>query len=684
MGRVIERESRAPVPGVLVRMRKGSTTLAETMTDAEGSFALPPSERTRPSVELVSDRWRADTERIRLDEDQRSGRTPLEFQVERVFATPVHGRLFDRQTGEAIPDFLLVWSGPRAAPSMTSKDPAEPGFSWTLEGPPRRTEPVTTDASGHFTTRGSFEAGQLEVAPLDVPTRGERSQSSGELSGSLQHEHRFTGAGPAEAVELSLAIGPTYHLELLVPDGLHLQDLHAAFPRKCKGLRRLHSFAAEDTGSAVGAFLNAIADPGVLEEHAQLRGGEPVWVRFRSPVFPEDPGPGAEGLQLHVRSEDGHWSGSAPVTSVVGIQSNRVRIELDTRGAIEGRVVDADGAPVTGAWIQRIAPGSGEDVAEEVGAGKDGGFRFAWLEPGTHALRVESQRFGEWRQQVDVRAAETALVDVVLTSDLPQGTVSGRLRSRTGRHRSKGAVVQLASTTDPELTFLRTVHYSDTEGELVAPFEFEKVPAGEYEVSINPLDNRRWDALRKTVVAPARGIEFTCLDDAPTFDLEFRAVDARSGSAVEGLSTIVWHGSPTDELRLDDDWQTKRYLGVPEDSPLRWVARAEGYAPSWGDASAIARYGDVRTVVVKLEPGWGQIYKVTTPEREPLEGVELFANGERMGKSDAQGLIAIQLPEQPRTLEFRLDGWRVTWGRVDPTATDFGKGLETPVYMRQE
>lgn len=661
-GRVVERSSLVPVPDVVVRLCRGSTTLTETTTDADGTFVLPPSERGRPTVELVSERWRASSNRIRLDEDQRAGRKELEFQVERVRAAPVHGRLIDRQTGEGIPEFLLVWSGPGE----------------------RRTESVTTDDTGRFETRGGFESGSLEILPLDLPSGAARAESSFSKNDALEHEHHFSGDGPAEALELGLAIGPTYRLELALPEGVQLDGMHAAFPRRSKGLRGLHRMAAEDPGSPVGLFLGAVSDPQILEEQAPLRAGPPIWVRFRSPVFPEEGARVGEGLQLHVRSDDGLWSGSAPVDSVVGIQPGTLRIELRARGAISGRVVDAEGAPVPSAWIQRLEPDSQGDPLEEFGAGKDGGFRFAWLEPGTHELRAESDRYGEWRQPVEVRAGETAHVDVVLTSDRPLGTVGGRLRSRTGRHRSKGAVVHLASTTDSELFFFRTISYRELEGEFVAPFEFEKIPAGEYELRINPLDNRRWDALRRIVVPPAQGIEFTCLDDAPSFELEFRAVDARSGTVIEDLSTIVWHGAPVDELRLDKHWETKRYLGVPEDSALTWVTRAEGYAPMWGDASAIFGRGDLRVIVVRLEPGWGQIYKVTTRERDPLEGVELFANGEHIGVSDAQGLIAIQLPERPKTLEFRLDGWRVTWGRVDTTASDFGQGLETPVYMQRE
>ncbi|MCZ6597114.1 MAG: hypothetical protein O7B99_05730, partial [Planctomycetota bacterium] len=198
----------------------------------------------------------------------------------------------------------------------------------------------------------------------------------------------------------------------------------------------------------------------------------------------------------------------------------------------------------------------------------------------------------------------------------------------------------------------------------------------------DPLDNMRWSTLSMTVSPPAEGLEFICEDDTPTFDLGFRAFDAETGRRIEERTwTIVWQGDPLDDIRLDDDYETRLYEGVPEGLPYRWVLRAKGYRLAWGDETAFRTEGDLRVVEAHLVPGWGQIFKVTTPEREALQGVEILVDGESMGRTDERGMIAIDVDFRPRSLEFRLAGWHVSSPRVDPEKEGFGWGPQTSVRL---
>ena len=111
------------------------------------------------------------------------------------------------------------------------------------------------------------------------------------------------------------------------------------------------------------------------------------------------------------------------------------------------------------------------------------------------------------------------------------------------------------------------------------------------------------------------------------------------------------------------------------------MVRAAGYRLATGDEADIPEGADPRIVVAALERGWGDTFVVTTRDREPLQGVELLVDGTSVGLSDVQGMLSINLAAKPRALEFRYKDWMVNWGRVDPSAEDFGWGPETPVYM---
>lgn len=579
-----------------------------------------------------------------------------------VRSAPVRGRALDRDTGEPIASLALVVDGVQGA-----------------------SEAVETDASGRFETQRAFAAGPLRIVRTDLAGDAQAWDPTLAEEVAIRREHVPGAEGRAPELELQLSIGPTYALDLELPEGVALKDLAALFPHRTKGLRLYHRLAAEDPNSPMGLFMGAIESPRSLEEHAPLRSGTPAWVRFRSPIVPEAlPRLDAQRVLLHVRSRDGRWAGSVAVPALVGVHRDPLRVELVRCGAIEGRVLDATGEPVPTAWVQRLDDASPDGVLEELGADQGGAFRFDALRPGEQLLRVETERYSAWTGRVDVRSGATTPVEVVLTAPRPLASVSGALRSRTGRHRSKGGIVSLKSTADPQLYFLRNVTWREVDGELAAPFEFADVPQGEYVLELRPIDNRRWESLRQVVVAPAEDLEFLCLDEGPTLELGFRAVDARDGTSLARANAILWHGEPVEELRLDDDWETGRYLGVPADSALTWVVRADGYQLAWGDDGAIPDEGDPRVVETRLAPGWGQVFKVTTRERDPLEGVELVVDGASVGRTDAQGLIAVSRDRLPTSLAFRREGWHVTWGRVDPAADGFDQGIETPVYLDRD
>lgn len=681
-GMVIEAGTGRPLPGLAVRMKFGGTVLAETVTGEDGSFRLPLPERSHRSVEVAGDGWRISPVRYRLDEDQSEGKFELLFEARRIVAAPVRGRLLDRDTREPLPEFLIEVRGPSDAPKripMDDEEGQDPPVTIRFHAPPRRIETVITDQDGRFVTAGGFEAGSLALDLIDHPSLRERQRVSPDEAMRLQHEHAFVqGQDPPEAI-FETVVGPTYRVALTLPVGTDEEDLFATFPGDLSGGDPgLHRVIAEDPASPMALFYGSALHPEALEPRAALRPGEPRWVRFRSPVqlLPVL----SDDHDLHVRSLDGHWSGSAQVTSLEGVYPEILSIELASVGAIEGLVRGPGGKPVPSAWIlldSRAAP----ETVRGVGADAGGRFSFRWLPSGEYEVRVKSDRHDEWAAAVSVEPGTTKELDVSLSGAAGLGTISGVLRSRTGQHRSRGGIMLLKSQEDPGFFLIQTASYRKRDGEYVAAFSFDEIPPGKYELSLNPLDNLRWSTLRMTVSPPAEGLEFICEDDVPTFELGFRAIDARSGEVIQETWTIVWQGDPSEDIRLEDDWETGLYKGVPEGVPIRWMLRAQGYRLEWGDESGSGSEGDERIVEARLVPGWGQLFHVTTREREPFPGVELVVDGQPVGRTDARGMVWMNLDTRPAKLEFRLEGWHVSWGRIDPAEPDFGWGPETPVYL---
>jgi len=685
-GRVIETGTDQPIEGLAVQMKFGKKVLAETATARDGSFFLPEPERDRRTVEVIAEGWRISPRKYRLDQDQTSGLAELLFEAERIVAAPLHGKIVDRKTGEPVPEFLFQARGPRGQVQKSGKevdaDTGEPSVTFEFHSPPRRVESIITGLDGRFESEGGFEAGLLDLVLFDHPSFLKKGTTFPDEETAIEHQHAFDEPNAAEDAEIQIAIGPTYRLQVALPSGTDVDDFYATFPQPSGGLREMHRAVAGDPGSPMALFYGSAMKPNALEQQAPLREGDPTWARFRQPVLDmQDLSGEASDHLLHVRSQDGHWSGNAPVSSLEGIYPKLVPLTLEAQGAVEGTVLDGEGNAVPTAWIQLFAAPASSPPLSEVGADAKGRFEFKWLAEGEYEVVVETDRYEEWRTMLSIEKGSTERLEARLSAGVPLGTVSGILRSRTGQHRSKGGVVSLKSLDNPAFFLFKTVGYRKRKGEYTAAFSFDDVPSGNYELSLKPLDNLRWETLTMTVSPPAEGLEFICEDDVPTFDLEFRAIDAQTGAPIEKSWNIVWQGDPLEDVRLDDDWETGLYKAVPEGVSLKWVLRAEGYRLATGDETDIRTEADHRVVEAKLERGWGQLFLVTTREREPIEGVELLADGNSVGVTDSQGMVSMNLDAKPRGLEFRYKDWIVTWGRVDPNEDGFGWGPETPVYL---
>ena len=671
-GRVLEVGSRRPLAGLEVQMRVGRRILALTTTGADGTFALPPAERERTRVEVLSADWRTTPRSIRLDGELLDGRAQVEFTAEPVQRATLQRRLVDERTGEPVGEFLVRIEGPPARRVPGARDMAS-------ASPPLYAEDMLADARGRVASAQGFEAGTLTARLLDI-----EPLSTG-LAREVEFEHALEDAAASAPADLPIPVGPTYRLDLSLPDGLQLGDLHATFPRDAGPQRELYRLIAEDPNSPLALVYGSALKSERFEDRAPLRPGSPPWTRFRAPLdLAESRLATGTPASLQLRSEDGLWAGAAQVESLVGIQAEPVAIELAPRAVLSGVVQDGVQSPVRSVWVELFDAADLQHPVQALGADAQGHFQFRWLSGGAHVVVVTSERYLESRKRVELSPGERSELVVELSPVGPLGNVEGVLRGLAGQHRSRGGAVTLVGLDYPGVRLSKSISYRRRDQEYVAPFAFEGVPEGRYELTIHPLDNQRWNERSVIVRAPAEAIEFTCDDGVPTFDLEFRVLDAYSGAIVEPSWELAWQADPARDVELVDDWESGRYLGLPETLEFTWLVHAEGYRLARGNQTQVVREGDLGVIEARLERGWGQRFLVTTGELAPLAGVELLADGVSVAHSDALGVIELDLPARPRALEFRLPGWQVTWGSVDPGEENFAWGPQTPVYMGRD
>lgn len=190
-----------------------------------------------------------------------------------------------------------------------------------------------------------------------------------------------------------------------------------------------------------GAYVQIEAWDGELDDPVQ---DEWSWLELpRLPVngdgtfdHPVDARTGAffvrGGALGHRRARSGRLALSTAQPEVV------VELTLDAGETFTGRVVDADGAPVPGAWVAAVPVPPGTDPYR-VGypgawgppivtvAGRDGGFRVAGLDAGPHAVRAWAAGYLPDAHVVDVPAGSGRTFEIVAAL-----TIAGRVTFSDG------------------------------------------------------------------------------------------------------------------------------------------------------------------------------------------------------------------------------------------------------------
>jgi hypothetical protein len=436
--------------------------------------------------------------------------------------------------------------------------------------------------------------------------------------------------------------------------------------------------------------------------------GDVPWIRYPSVEHEPDK---RYRMRIQVKSDVVGQTGLARIRATIGVQEPVIVDGLREVGVLEGRLVDANDAPVNGGTLMllpRDPIGEGDhtpqwDVVQTHGKGE---FRFELAALGHHDLLAFAPRLPVVEMPVVVARGITTLGEPVR---LPRSAPAGMVDQPT----------------------LDDSHARGKRGErretLVVHVRLPQ--AGRFA--------RDWvQALPATLVRSQNAsLDPSALPDAP-LDLEWIVLlDSRGYSKPDILPMHVSVAAPVARIEIgQSSWRQPRPLhvevrGDPENSPevelsfepggaivaapyamkvpswevvpgtpLRWTAWRNGFAPVFGDQNAFELTKDKRerrstplTARVDFAPGWGAVlwcragegaspadlqrlkglgYVSDESDRippmhkvlaaPPLPDVRVLADGAFAGKSDSEGVIRIALARQPLRLVLVADRWHMT------------------------
>jgi len=526
-GGVVDRVTGGPVALAGVALESQGRALAAARSDAQGRVVLEcvPCTGCDLRVEPPAGWWLVEAPQ-QPTEEHWSGRAALRIVLAPDDAAPLSVRVIDTRTREPVPRFVLRVRPERGA--------------W---------ETVRSGADGRAVTETFLRAGALELRP--------EPEAEGAWMGSQHFEHR-PDAGRAAEATLSIAIGPTYRLDMERPPGI--------------GLEHLGAFLVPDDRLELSpAFWN---DP------ARIRPGEPrEWVRFDAPIGP------TEGATLFVRSHGGGWATSARVAVTSGIDPAPVAVRLERMGSVAGNVQSAEGQGVSGARVHLIPAGVASQAFDRAAiSGARGRFLIRGVAPGDYLLSAVHERHGATQVPVLVTGGEAFDRPLELSPYRIGGDVTGVVQSASGTFDGR-TVVRLTpiQTADEVVLERRAIVEWDDGG--TGRFEFRAVPAGRYRLVPRVSWSPHLCAPAALEVAPpALGLRILVEDREIAPTLRFDPLDAATRRWIPGahLRVVGGEGGLVFDGPLEEWDGNRRFAPAVE---LRWTLSAPGYVPARGDRS---------------------------------------------------------------------------------------------------
>ncbi len=515
-----------------------------------------------------------------------------------------------------------------------------PEYAFELVDVRNQRQRLSTDAEGRFDA--TLHAGPLRARFLEMP-RGPILEV-----GEVRFDAK--GAAPAPLV-LRVESGPTYRLSL-APRGM---------------------FTLEDLRSS----LRMRGPEGALVGSGRVHDAPTPWVRIGPLAADADP-----AAQLTIESRDGVWRGTTTVSFGPGVRPGIASLTLEALGALEVRVLDPDGKPVADANVV-LGFDDGRSLLRRTQA--EGLARFEFITASRATLKVNAARFLDHDQPVDLISGQVSKKEAWIARAPSLGAIRGVVRSDSGRYRERVAVrlAPLDRPDGPPPISAQIVWSQDAP--TTGSFTIEDVPAGRWNLSVVEDDWFEWEPRHADVEAPLVGFELRVHDAVPVADLVFQPHTLGGAPFDAPYNLRVSSGGSTDVQRATG--VSAVVPSFPADQPLRWRVDATGCAPAVGDGTAfvVGSSSDGREQRVArpvLEPGWGELYRVTRSDnRRAVEGATVLVDGREMGKTDKDGRVYVRAAAKPSSVTFRFRDWKLE-KKVDLSQRGGSRDIERSVRLQ--
>ncbi len=508
-------------------------------------------------------------------------------------------------------------------------------------------ELVTTGADGTVSLASSWFAAPFDLIAVDDPD----DWINNTQRMSISPEDR-----PPEGAVLLFEVlaGPTYRLRFDAPPPLDA-ELVACVTKGAEPASGPYSFG-------------------------RVRPGNPPWSRLDpSEANPAQLGEGPWTLTVHDRN--GYWLAWGAVQQIEGVQREHVLLQSAERGAltvtvtVESHPLDCQVSLQVNQLVDGQPQANGERheilyPANQPGFRSSGGrATVGLLEPGLYRVWVGSASLHH-REDVEIRAGETAHLAIDLTNDPGFSPLTVYLRSQTGRTPLSG--VWIFATRQDGKQHRAGAHWVQDHPDGSSEYRFDELEAGAWEIGLSdaaqlpPFEPQR-------VIATAGGepVEFLCLDERAAARVQrvVRLVDAitREPIPFAGVTTYVdgmRHYSHSTEA--DGTATLGPYLA---DADVFVCVRAEDHRPLFTRISFEEETAPVLDLT--LEQGWGTLIDVVEPGTAdprgvPVAGVRVLLDGVLAGTTDERGQLLVESDHRPTKIELQREGYRLFYGDIDP------------------
>jgi RNA polymerase sigma-70 factor (ECF subfamily) len=516
-------------------------------------------------------------------------------------------------------------------------------------------EPIVADSEGRL---------EIVLTPVQRASQSvrlllaENEAGSDEIqtrSGSMPEFPRFLTIDLAAAcvapVEFAIPLGPTYRLALALPPGVEVDSL---LPKlKSANPKQAFDFA-----------------------YTTIRTGAEPWLRFRPTASLLE---GAPPYRLELTSRDGLHFGAAEVPTNVGVHPELVRIALEPRARLTGKLRADTGKVLGGEWVRLAAPGasyaSTTNRPRAALTDERGVFSFNAIPAGSYTLSAEVDGHAGATLEVTLVAGVAQECELVLAKLAEPEMVRLECTADSGTGEYDGPFFVVAFPVDGKpARHSVAIAWDDTSG----------APRGRGSVELRKGTYRlKCEGAHFIEVDPPELVwspgdappHFHIRDDAPHGIATFEAIDPANGERIPNIR--VWVEFADVGLLNAHTIFIDNGIGRVEWAPLaraiRYSIEADGRQTAWGECLPTLDGTHVRR---ELSPGWSLQVVVNARDSGPLADVRILFDGVLVGVTDSKGVLRTSVERAPTSIRPELDGWRaMTSSTYDADTGRFRAGM---------